>query len=191
VKTDSSHFAFAAVCCRRPMRLGGGLGGDSRAATRPHEPILGKQIPQTFCLLAVCCRRPMRLGGGLGGDSRAAKEPRKKLLADAAARGTTLPPTEAPIRYSGWCSVLRWLRRRNRHVRRSNAALWCRVFLQIASPQCRRCEERLAVCTCLLLGVVASIRGGVSCASACRKCIHLVHNAPTAVAACSTACVST
>jgi hypothetical protein len=47
----------------------------------------------------------MRLGGGLGGDSRAAKEPRKKLLADAAARGTTLPAAEAPIRYSGQRSV--------------------------------------------------------------------------------------
>ncbi|WIA19914.1 hypothetical protein OEZ85_005807 [Tetradesmus obliquus] len=42
--------------------------------------------------------RPMRLGGGLGGDTRAAKEPRKKLMAEAAARGTTLPPAEAPIR---------------------------------------------------------------------------------------------
>lgn len=49
--------------------------------------------------------RPMRLGGGLGGDTRAAKEPRKKLMAEAAARGTTLPPAEAPIRYSGCCSA--------------------------------------------------------------------------------------
>lgn len=61
-----------------------------------------------MCVLAATialCRRPMRLGGGLGGDTRAAKEPRKKLMAEAAARGTTLPPAEAPIRYSGCCSA--------------------------------------------------------------------------------------
>jgi hypothetical protein len=57
-------------------------------------------------VLLLHCRRPMRLGGGLGGDSRAAKEPRKKLLADAAARGTTLPAAEAPVRYSGLCRVV-------------------------------------------------------------------------------------
>jgi hypothetical protein len=54
--------------------------------------------------LLLHSRRPMRLGGGLGGDSRAAKEPRKKLLAEAAARGQTLPAAEAPVRYSDWCS---------------------------------------------------------------------------------------
>jgi hypothetical protein len=66
----------------------------------------------------------MRLGGGLGGDSRAAKEPRKKLLAEAAARGTTLPPAEAPIRYSTGAAVVQ-------RGRCSIAAVWCRSQVQV------------------------------------------------------------